>query len=137
LEPGFDPRREAEVEGPAPAVEFTAGLRHERAEVVSQTPNRVVVEIDARAAGLLVLSDTYSDDWTATLDGAAAAVLPTNGLFRGVAVPAGRSEVVFAYRPRRFLLGAALSVTSLAVTGVLWCSKAGVSKRCRARNDGT
>jgi hypothetical protein len=49
-------------------------------------------------------------DGPATVDGAAAPILATNHLFRGVPAPAGAHRIRFAYRPRSLALGAALSL---------------------------
>jgi hypothetical protein len=109
--PAFDPLAESWVEGDAgmPASP-SAPARGAAATIVRDDPH--VVEIDATLAapGLVVLADTFYPGWTATVDGAPARILATNHLFRGVAAPAGRHRVRFAYRPRSLALGAALSL---------------------------
>jgi len=68
-----------------------------------------------------VLLDSYDDDWRVTVDGQPASLVRANGLFRAVRLNPGRHAVVFAYRPRAFLLGAALSSAALLVmAGLLW-----------------
>ncbi|MBY6243548.1 YfhO family protein [Methylosinus sp. Sm6] len=68
--------------------------------LASYGPTQVVVEVDApRGGGHVVLNDVYHPAWTATLDGAPAPVLRANVMFRAVAVPEGRHELRFAYRP--------------------------------------
>jgi uncharacterized membrane protein YfhO len=47
-------------------------------------------------------------------------ILPTNGLFRGVEVPRGRSRVIFEYEPRSFLVGSFVSISTLVAAGLLW-----------------
>jgi hypothetical protein len=120
LRPGFDPRREAVVEGTAPSFAASTGNNRDHVEITSYEPTRVVVRVDAGEPGLLVLGDSYDDDWIATLNDAVVPVLPTNGLFRGVAIPAGRSELTFRYRPRHFHWGAAISVLTIALAAMLW-----------------
>jgi uncharacterized membrane protein YfhO len=90
--------------------------------VTSVEPNRVEINVKSRCGGVLVLSDAYFPGWTATVDGRAATIYPTDLAFRGVTVPKGVSTVVFRYRPRSFLVGSALAgfaALSLAVLVVL------------------
>ncbi|MCH2170884.1 YfhO family protein [Myxococcota bacterium] len=123
LEPDFDLRRRAVVEsapgsgtpspqGPAPPssakiLQYTA----ERVEVITRSPG----------PGLLVLTDTFTPNWSAEVDGRPSELLPTDALFRGVPVPAGEAQVVFHYQPRAFRIGAAISAASLLVgAGLAW-----------------
>jgi hypothetical protein len=113
----FDPLAESWVEGDAGlAGSGDPPARGAAATIVRDDPQ--VVEIDAMLAapGLVVLADTYYPGWTATVDGARAAILPTNHLFRGVRSPAGRHRIRFEYRPSSLALGAAVSLlTALAL----------------------
>jgi hypothetical protein len=85
------------------------------ATISSERSNQVVVDADVGMAGsYLVLSDSYSPDWRASVDGRTAPLLRANGLFRAVPVPIGRHTVVFTYRPQSFLWSAAVS----AIAGV-------------------
>jgi hypothetical protein len=120
LEPGFDPYAEAVIEGVPPPLAAAPERSHERVEIASYDPTRVVVRVEAAAPGLLVLGDSYDSNWVATRNGEAIPVVPANGLFRGVAVPRGQSELTFRYRPREFQLGAAISVLALFLAVVLW-----------------
>jgi hypothetical protein len=74
---------------------------------------RVVVE--AARPSLLVLSHDYERGWGATVDGRSAKVLRTNGLVLGVVVPAGHHVVRVGFRPPGLVLGALISLLSLAV----------------------
>jgi hypothetical protein len=84
------------------------------ARIAEDLPERVVVEVEARAPALLVLTDSHYPGWTAQVEGRPAEILLANGLHRAVRVGAGRQRVVFEYRPRSFRRGAALSLLSLA-----------------------
>jgi hypothetical protein len=114
-------------------VEGDAGLaptantppRGSAATIVRDEPQ--VVEIDATLAapGLVVLADTFYPGWSATLDGAPAAILATNHLFRGVPAPAGAHRIRLEYRPRSLLLGGTLSLLAAGVlaAGAVWSKR--------------
>lgn len=92
------------------------------ARIVADAANRVGIEAGVPAAGgYLVLLDSYADDWRVTVDGQPASLVRANGLFRAVRLNPGRHAVVFSYRPRAFVVGAALSsVALLVMAGLLW-----------------
>ncbi len=90
------------------------------ASVVTDAANRLVVNAGAEAGGgYLVVLDSYSDDWHATVDGRPATLVRANALFRAVRLVPGRHTVEFIYRPRSFLWGAAGSGGALLVTLLL------------------
>jgi hypothetical protein len=63
---------------------------------------------------LLVVNERFDPDWRATIDGAPVAILPVNGIVRGVIVPAGTHRVHFAYRtPTSVWLGVALAIAGV------------------------
>jgi len=84
-------------------------------ELVDDSPERVTVRLTSRKPGILILADTFSSGWKATLDGTPTPILQANGIFRAIATPAGKHEIVFRYRPRSFLAGAAISLGALAL----------------------
>lgn len=116
----FDPRREvflpAELRGTvvvtnssSPGVstkEFKAG--------------RVRVEVQANEPALVVISQSFSRNWRATVDGQAVPLLRANHAFQAVAVPAGKHELVLQYQDHAFQLGAGISVVTLAGLAVSW-----------------
>jgi hypothetical protein len=123
LAPGFDARRQAVVEGAAPEPPVAGGGPGEAA-IEEYAPTRVVVRARSQGPGLLVLTDAWDADWSARLGGEAVAIHPTDGLFRGVFLPPGESEVVFRYRPRAFYAGAGISGAALLGFALAWRSVA-------------
>ncbi len=97
------------------------------ATIAEYAENRVVVDVTTRAPGVLLLTDAYDPEWTATVDGRPTTIYPADVLFRGVAVPAGGGRVVFEYDPASFRVGALVSALSVLVGGawVLWHRRAG------------
>ncbi len=61
--------------------------------------DRVVVTIQAPAAGLLVLNEVAYPGWQVSIDGKAATSLRANYLLRAVAVSAGEHRVEWRYEP--------------------------------------
>jgi hypothetical protein len=59
----------------------------------------VVVTVDTARPGFLVLNDVWHPWWNASVNGEEADILKANAIFRAVTVPAGRSTVVFSFRP--------------------------------------
>ncbi len=73
------------------------------ARVVELGRNEIVIEVDAPAAGVLVVNEVWAPQWGATLDGEPVALFRANYMLRGVVVPPGthRIEMTFhvpAYR---------------------------------------
>ena len=86
------------------------------ATITTDSANRVVVQAGAgEAGGYVVLLDSFSDGWRATVDRHPATIVRANGLFRAVRLNPGPHVVEFLYRPRAFLVGAALSAAALTV----------------------
>jgi hypothetical protein len=116
FEPGWDARARVLVtREPSPA-----GVPGEAsppsAAIDSEGPNRVNVRATAGdAGGYLLMLDTYTDDWHATVDGQPADLVRANGLFRAVRLAPGSHRVEFVYRPRAFHAGLALSAAALLV----------------------
>ena len=66
-------------------------------------------------AGIVVLSDSFARGWRASLDGVPCEILRVNGIFRGVAVPAGVHDIVFTYRPASLYLGIGIALFGAAL----------------------
>ena len=92
-----------------------------QARVVRYEPERVTVETNSLADGILVLTDTYTPDWRARVDGQPADVYIADYAFRAVHIPAGQHRVEFFYSPTSFYIGAAISMTGLVICG-LWAA---------------
>jgi hypothetical protein len=104
------------------------------ARINEYTAERVVVETESAQPALLVLSDAFYPGWQATVDGAPAAIVPTNVLYRGVYVPAGAHTVIFTYEPTGWRSGLALAGGGLllALLGLSAASVGDFRQRRRA-----
>jgi hypothetical protein len=133
----LDLRREAVVEAsganvPRDIEDHCAGASAS-ARIQTYEPNRLVIDVRSRCPGLLVLTDAYFPGWEATVNGQRASILPTDLAFRGVAVAAGDSRVVYQYRPASFRSGVGLAVAAaaalIAISVGIWFRA--ISKRRR------
>jgi hypothetical protein len=104
-----------------------AGLQEQAAQLASPAagspvqpveyrPEQVTLDVTLDAPGVLVLADTWYPGWQARVDGAPAALLRANYLFRGVLLSAGQHRVQLEFRPATLRRGAGIS---LAVALVL------------------
>lgn len=110
--PDFDPRAVAYVTRRPDVPPEARG----EARVADEVPARIAVAADTPTGGLLVLGDQWADGWTSTVDGTPAEVVRVNHALKGVAVPPGKHEVVFAYWPpglTRGLIAAGVGVAVL------------------------
>jgi len=116
-----DPRAMALV-GVADATAWTGGGGDGTgtASIVGNEPQDVTVAVSADAPGYLYLADQYAPGWRAEVNGTATEILRANHAFRLVAVPAGRSQVVFRYRPLSLRLGGLVSLATALLIVLVW-----------------
>ena len=78
--------------------------------IISESSNRVELEIDAPTDGWLVLADVWYPGWESKVNGQVIEIFKADYLFRGVQVVKGVNVVEFVYRPMSVRLGAAISL---------------------------
>ncbi len=81
--------------------------------------HRVAITTEGSRPAVLRLADLYYPDWRVTVDGKASPLLRADHALRGVAVPAGRHEVVFTFHSGAFTLGLWTSIVSAAIAVAL------------------
>jgi hypothetical protein len=91
--------------------------------IVERSPSRLVLEVDQKDRGLLVLSEIHYPGWRARVDGQQLPIVRADGILRAVEVPAGRHLVEMTFRPASVYLGLAISATTLlfSLAYLLWC----------------
>lgn len=97
------------------------------AEVVSHEAAHWQIRTTADAPALLVLAENAYPGWEVTLDGAPAEGLTAYTAVRAVCVPAGQHQVEWHFRPRLYLVGAAVSLLALAL--IIYAGKELTSRR--------
>ncbi|HKO56994.1 MAG TPA: hypothetical protein VJ276_14050, partial [Thermoanaerobaculia bacterium] len=104
-----------------------AGGRIVPARMLAFGPSHATIEIDAPAAGTVVLAQQDAPGWSVTVDGKAAPKRLSLDVFRAVDVGDGRHVIEWRYRPRALFFGAAISALSLVILLAL-------SSRARVKN---
>lgn len=129
----FNCQNSAILEGVSPSqvVNASSNLAAEPATLTKDLPNNLSIEVNSRAAGILILTDVFYPGWNAILDGKEVPIYRANYLFRGVLIPAGKHTIEFTYFPSSFVIGLCLSlgatVLALAITGYELFGKAVVN----------
>jgi len=101
------------------------------ARLEEDSPERVVAEVTASYAGILVLTDLAYPGWVAEEGGRRLPLLRADGWFRAVALPAGSHRVEFRYRPVSWTIGVALSAIAAIVLVGIWYAGDGPRPRPR------
>jgi len=107
----FDPRGVAYVEAPLDLPKTCRGS----AEIVAETPTRIVISVRLETPGLVVLADRWDKGWRAWLNGKPVPILRTNHAIRGVVVPASNGTLEFRYAPASFAWGLRLAGMAAAI----------------------
>lgn len=113
-------QRVAETEDPVARVTVMTGSPHHpeaRVELVEETPDRLVVEVDGEG-GILVLRRSFHPIYRATAEDRRLRTLPVNVALLGVEVPAGSQRVVVEVTEWPETLAAILAL--LTALGCLW-----------------
>ena len=95
-----------------------------KVDLISESNNRLSLQVEAVENSILVLSDTYYPGWKVFVDGKEERILRANYNFRAVALSAGMHQVKFIYDPLSFKLGAGLTLL-----GVMGCIIIGLAIR--------
>jgi hypothetical protein len=79
--------------------------KDESVTVDEQGPGRVLLTVEAPAAGFVILTDTFYPGWRAEVDGQVTQIWMANLAFRAVEVEPGTHDILFSYQPRSFTIG--------------------------------
>jgi hypothetical protein len=92
------------------------------ATIAAEEAGALVLEtnVPEGAGAFLVVSQSDFPGWHAAVDGRRAPVHRVHGLVQGIELPPGSRRVEMRYMPLPFLVGAALSGSTLVVL-LLWC----------------
>jgi hypothetical protein len=95
------------------AAQATTGGSATPARIISSSDTKLTLDVRAKAAGQVVLLDTFYPGWHAEVDGRAEPIRAADAAFRSVAVTPGHHTVRFYYHPATVIIGGAISVAAL------------------------
>lgn len=98
----------------------------ETAEIVADDDPRVVIEVQLKSPGIVVLADVFYPGWELYVDDKPATIYQVNRLMRGALVGEGTHRLVYIYNPQSTRLGIAVSASGMILL-------AGFFLRCRSR----
>jgi hypothetical protein len=129
---GFDPARVAVLEAePFPGRDLRPGTTAGTATYREVAPGDVRLRVEAPGPSILLVRNAYDADWTATVDGRAARVLPTDAFLQGVPVGPGTHEVRLVYRNPA--IGIGLWVSAIAIGGWIVAIAVAILRERRSR----
>ena len=112
----WDHRRTAILEEDSPLhAPPPPGMQPGNARVTAYDDNRVELEAESPAEGILVLSEIFYPGWKAFVDGAETGILRTDYNLRGIVFPAGRHHVEFTFTPAPLVTGAWITAAAVLV----------------------
>ncbi|MEJ2706043.1 MAG: YfhO family protein [Anaerolineales bacterium] len=94
-------------------------------QVISETPNQLVIQASAPTHGWLLVSDVWYPGWSVRVDQRATSIWRADYLFRAVELPQGDHQIVFSYQPASFWVGLVISVSAIMGMVVIFVLKIG------------
>jgi hypothetical protein len=112
-QPAFNPAEAAIVEGIS---SDRTGLAKGHVEVRLYEPERIELTVETEGPAFLATSEPSYPGWEALVNGHSQPMLMTNGAFRGLELPRGKSEVVMTDHPVKLRLAVTLTLLALLTT---------------------
>lgn len=88
-------------------------------KIVSYEPNKIIIDTSVEKGVILVLTDINYPGWNAYINNQKTKIYLADGIFKAVYVPAGLSQVKFAFEPGSFYLGLGFSLFSAILMIIL------------------
>jgi len=79
-------------------------------KIISYTPNKINLAVDAKSEGLLFIPDNYNKGWKAEIDGSQVSIYRANYTFKTVVIAQGKHNIELKYEPLSFRLGVFLAL---------------------------
>lgn len=99
------------------------------AVIKSYEPNHLTYEVNSDKGGVLVFSEIYYPEWTATVDGQKAELGRVNYILRALSVKPGKHEVVLDFHPASIRATETLAYCSYGILALLIAAGAVMERR--------
>ncbi len=130
LRQGHDVHRSALIEKPLAMPLAAENVPPGNTAIIRQfSPNSLLVDVDAKQRGLLVLAEAWYPGWRAEINGTVSEALPANGWMRAFPVSPGHYSVRVFFRQNNLVSGMVVSL--LSVAAVFWSFRTGSEQRRR------
>ena len=111
MDPTFDPRYTAIIDELLEMeIESNLSDTSDNVRWLTYEPNRLELEVNTDADGLLFLGEVFYPGWSAHVDDSPAKIYRANGLLRAIPVTKGRHRVSVRYEPASVRWGAILTI---------------------------
>jgi hypothetical protein len=84
-------------------------------KIASYSPNKITIDAQMQSNGILVLSENYFPGWEVYIDGKLGKLLSVDYALRGTFLTSGKHQIKFIFRPKSFLIGLFISITSFVI----------------------
>lgn len=107
---------------------------HAQVTMKTYEPNQLTYEVESAKGGVLVFSENYYPEWTATVDGKEVPVGRVNYILRAIQVKPGKHQVVLSFFPKS--VDRTETVAYIAFALLVICILLGIGLEIRLRKTG-
>ncbi len=107
---------------------------HAQVTMKTYEPNQLTYEVESVKGGVLVFSENYYPEWTATVDGKEVPVGRVNYILRAIQVKPGKHQVVLSFFPKS--VDRTETVAYIAFALLVICILLGIGLEIRQRKTG-
>ncbi len=107
---------------------------HAQVTMKNYEPNQLTYEVESAKGGVLVFSENYYPEWTATIDGKEVPVGRVNYILRAIQVKPGKHQVVLSFFPKS--VDRTETVAYIAFALLVICILLGIGLEIRHRKTG-
>jgi|694.fasta_scaffold13070_7 hypothetical protein len=111
------PYRNTVIVSEAPVLKTSSDLNSTNTKSIDNTvvllnekPNQVSLSVQSSIDGILVFADQSYPGWKAYVNNKRVQLFTADTVFKAIAIPQGKSEVVFKYRPVSLIVGLFLTI---------------------------
>ena len=90
-----------------------------KAEITQYTPNRLTYRVESDKGGVLVFSEIFYPEWTATVDGQPVELGRVNYILRAINIKPGQHEVTLTFEPQSVTRTELVAYISYAILLIL------------------